>query len=295
MKPGFSIVGCGRLGTTLARVLVEKGYPARGFSSRTLESAMKAAELSGSANAGTDPVAAARDADLVFITTPDGLIREVCESMVQSGAFRSGQRVFHCSGSLPSTVLDSARKSGALIGSIHPLQSFATIHVDRNPFEGIIAAVEGDEKAVETGLAIAADLGSKGLTIKTEAKTMYHASAVVASNFLVTLVDFAYHLLGVAGIDANDAYSVLGPLIEGTLSNIRKTGPVQALTGPIVRGDVGTVADHLREIGEKTPDLLALYKILGRHTVDIAKQRSSLSEDSLTALNRLLCDPGDTR
>ena len=295
MKPGFSIVGCGRLGATLARVLVEKGYPARGFSSRTLESAVKAAELSGSTNAGTDPVAAVRDADMVFITTPDGLIREVCESMAGSGAFRPGQMVLHCSGSLPSTILDSARHSGALIGSIHPLQSFATIQVDRNPFEGIIAAVEGDEKAVETGLAIAADLGAKGLTIKTEAKTMYHASAVVASNFLVTLVDFAYHLLGVAGIDASYAYSVLGPLIEGTLANIKKTGPVQALTGPIVRGDAGTVADHLREIADKTPDRLALYKILGRHTVDIARQRNSLGEEALAELNRLLGDTGDTR
>lgn len=295
MKPGFSIVGCGRLGTTLARVLVEQGYPARGFASRTLESAVKAAELSGSANAGTDPVAAVRDADMVFITTPDGLICEVCQSMAGSEAFRPGQMVFHCSGSLPSTILDSARHSGALIGSIHPLQSFATIQVDRNPFEGIIAAVEGDEKAVETGLAIAADLGSKGLTIKTEAKTMYHASAVVASNFLVTLVDFAYHLLGVAGIDASDAYSVLGPLIEGTLANIKKTGPVQALTGPIVRGDAGTVADHLREIADQAPERLALYKILGRHTVDIARKRNSLGEEALAGLDRLLGEAGGTR
>jgi predicted short-subunit dehydrogenase-like oxidoreductase (DUF2520 family) len=288
MKPGFSIVGCGRLGTTLSKVLSDKGYPARGFFSRTLSSAQKAAELSGAGRAVTDPVSACRDAELIFITTPDGLIRDVCDSMARDGAFRQGHRVFHCSGSLPSTLLESARQSGALIGSIHPLQSFATIEVNRNPFEGIIAAVEGDEKAVEAGLAIATDLGCRGLTIKTEAKTMYHASAVVASNFLVTLVDFAYHLLGVAGIDAKDAYPVLGPLIEGTLSNIKKVGPVQALTGPIVRGDAGTVADHLREIHEKTPHLTELYTILGKHTVDIARQRQCLSEETLAGLTQML-------
>jgi predicted short-subunit dehydrogenase-like oxidoreductase (DUF2520 family) len=175
-----------------------------------------------------------------------------------------------------------------MTGSIHPLQSFATIQVERNPFEGIIAAVEGDEAAVERGLVIARDLGAKGLTIKTQAKTMYHASAVAASNFMVTLVDFAYNLLGVAGIEAKDAYSVLGPLIEGTLSNIKRVGPVEALTGPIVRGDVGTVADHLREIAEKTPELVELYKVLGRHTVEIAKKRGTLTHEALDGLNKLL-------
>lgn len=287
MKPGFSIIGCGRLGVTLSGVLVKKGYPARGFASRTLDSAVKAAVISGIDNSGTDPKKAVHDADMIFITTPDGLIREVCESMARSGALREGQIVFHCSGSLPSTILASARDSGAFIGSLHPLQSFASIKVDGNPFESIIVAVEGDEKAVETGLMIASDLGAKGLTIKTDAKTMYHASAVVASNFLVTLVDFAYQLLEKAGIDAKDAYSVLGPLIEGTLSNIKRTDPVQALTGPVARGDSETVVDHIREIGEKTPNFLELYKILGKHTLDIARQRGNLSTATLADLGRL--------
>jgi len=293
MKPGFSIVGCGRLGITLAKVLSEKGYPAKGFASRTLASAQKAAERSGSDNVGTDPVSATRDADMIFITTPDGLIGSVCQSMARSGAFRPGHMVFHCSGSLPSTILESAKECGATIGSIHPLQSFATVLLDRNPFEGIIVAVEGDEKAVAAGLDIAKDLGSKGLTIKTQAKTMYHASAVVASNFMVTLVDFAYQLLSVAGIDSKDAYSVLGPLIEGTLANIKQVGPVNALTGPIVRGDVGTVSDHLREITEKTPQLLELYRILGKHTVEIAKKRGSLSEESLAGLTQIMETHGE--
>lgn len=288
MKPGFSIVGCGRLGTTLAKVLTEKGYPAIGFFSKTEASARRAAQIVKMGRVDTNAVSVTDGADMVFITTPDGLIKDVCQSMADRGAFKPGQMVFHCSGSLPSTLLESAGKGGALIGSIHPLQSFATVTLDRNPFDGIIMAVEGDEKAVERGLEIAKDLGSKGLTIKTQAKTMYHASAVVASNFMVTLVDFAYHLLSVAGIDAKHAYSVLGPLIEGTLSNIKRVGPVDALTGPIVRGDVGTVSDHLREITDKTPELLELYTILGRHTVDIAVKRGSLSPEALKGLNGLL-------
>lgn len=288
MKPGYAIVGCGRLGTTLAKILSEKGYRPVGFASRSLSSAELAAELAGSGASGTDAAAVVAGADMIFITTPDGLIRPVCEAMAAAGAFCKGTMVFHCSGSLPSTLLESAKAAGAVTGSVHPLQSFATIQLDKNPFEGIIMAVEGEPTAVETGLAIAADLGSKGLTIRTDAKTMYHASAVVASNFMVTLVDFAYQLLAVAGIDSKDAYSVLGPLIEGTLANIRNVGPVDALTGPIVRGDAGTVTDHIRDITGKTPQFLALYKQLGLHTVGIAKKRNALTEDALQRLSDIL-------
>ena len=288
MKPSFSIVGCGRLGTSLAKALVDAGYRISGLASRSLSSAQRAAELSGGKKAGTDPLAVTRDTDMIFITTPDGLIREVCDSMAAAGAFSPGQMVFHCSGSLPSTVLESASAMGALTASIHPLQSFAAVETDRNPFKGIIVAVEGDDVAVQAGLEMAGTLGAKGLKIKTQAKTMYHASAVVASNFLVTLVDFAYELLEVAGIDSSDAYSVLGPLIEGTLSNIKGAGTVNALTGPVVRGDVGTVSDHLREIREKTPHLAGLYTVLGRHTLEIAKKRGTLSPESQAGLARLL-------
>ncbi len=288
MKPGYAIVGCGRLGITLAKVLSDKGYRPLGFASRTLSSAEKAAELAGSGVSSTDPAAVVAGADMIFITTPDGLIRPVCDAMAAAGAFKSGPMVFHCSGSLPSTILESAKSCGAVTGSVHPLQSFATVQLDKNPFENIIMAVEGEPAAVETGLDIARDLGSRGLTIRTEAKTMYHASAVVASNFMVTVVDFAYRLLAVAGIESQDAYPVLGPLIEGTLANIRNVGTVDALTGPIVRGDAGTVSDHIRDISEKTPEFLNLYRQLGLHTVDIANRRQALTDDARERLITIL-------
>jgi predicted short-subunit dehydrogenase-like oxidoreductase (DUF2520 family) len=288
MKPSVSIVGCGKVGTTLAGYLTKAGYRIHGLSSRTLESAQNAAALCGATMITTTAADVTRDADMVFITTPDGMIRGVCEAIAEAGGFSEKNMVFHCSGSLPSSILESAKKKGAAIGSTHPLQSFATLQADKNPFAGIILAVEGDEKAVEAGLGMADALGAKGFQIKTQAKTMYHASAVVASNCLVTLVDFAYQLLGVAGIDSTDAYAVLGPLIEGTLSNIKTVGTTQALTGPVVRGDGETVADHLREIREKAPELTELYTILGRHTLEIAKRRGSLTPRSIEELSRIL-------
>lgn len=288
MKPSFSVVGCGKVGSILSTYLVSEGYPVYGLSSRTLASAEKAAALCGAGRFTTDPVTVTRDADMVFITTPDGVIEDVCAEIAHQGGFTENTLVFHCSGSLPSTLLHSAKDKGAVIGSIHPLQSFATTSGDKNPFTGIVMAVEGEEKAVETGLEIAGVLGARGFRIQTEAKTLYHASAVVASNCLVTLVDFAYQLLGASGIGDKDAYTVLGPLIEGTLSNIKTVGPTQALTGPVVRGDASTVADHLSAITGQLPQLKELYTIMGRHTLDVAKRRGTLTEDAVASLEGLL-------
>lgn len=288
MKPSFAVVGCGKVGLNLVKYLSEAGYRVCGLASRSIDSAKKAADIAGEGRISIKPSEITQGADIVFITTPDGMIEDVCNEIADDGGFTEGTIVFHCSGSLPSTILDSAKKSGAVIGSMHPLQSFATTDGDKNPFFHIIVAVEGHDKAVETGLAMAEDLGAKGFKIQTDSKTMYHASAVVASNCLVTLVDFAYQLLDVAGIGSKDAYAVLGPLIEGTLSNIKRVGPTEALTGPVVRGDYQTVASHLGEIMKKTPQLADLYKILGFHTIEIAKKRGTLTETSESELHKLL-------
>ena len=147
--------------------------------------------------------------------------------------------------------------------------------------------MEGEQDAVKAAKQVAADLGATSITILTEAKTLYHASAVVASNYLVALLDLAFRLIGAAGITGKDAFHVLKPLLEGTLSNIEKVGIPEALTGPIVRGDVETVEKHLEEIGLKTPELMTLYKALGFYTVDIAAARGTISRSSARRLKKI--------
>lgn len=288
MKPCFSIVGCGRVGTTLAKCLTDAGYRSCGLASRSGASAKAAAKASGCALHSVNPIAATREADVVFITTPDDAIERVCEEIAEKGGFKKGALVYHCSGSLPSTLLSSAKEAGALIGSMHPLQSFASTDTDSNPFKGIIVSVEGDRPAVDLALEMAWKLGATGLTIRTDAKAIYHAAAVVASNALVTIVDLAYQLIEVAGISSDDAYKVLGPLIEGTLKNIKSKGTVEALTGPVVRGDVSVIEKHVKEIEDKTPDLSELYRVLGKYTVEVARKKGTLSEESLDALLKAL-------
>jgi len=288
MKPSFVIVGCGKVGISLGKFLAAAGYRPAGCVSRSLASAQTAAEMIGSDHFGSEPETITPRADIVLITTPDGAIGQACEEIAARGGFRPDAVVLHCSGALPSTVLSAARTSGAHIGSMHPLQSFAAIAVEHNPFQGIIVSIEGDDPAVRAAEQMGEALGATCCQIKTDAKTLYHASAVVASNYLVTLFDLAFRLIAEAGITGPSAFAVLKPLVDGTLKNIETVGIPEALTGPIARGDVQTVEDHCRAIGAAVPELLALYNQLGAHTVGVARAKGTLTEAAAEALARIL-------
>jgi predicted short-subunit dehydrogenase-like oxidoreductase (DUF2520 family) len=287
MKPSFAIVGCGRVGTALAIFLTRAGYRSAGFASKRLSSAKHVADMVLSDQFSDVPWDITRHADVVFITTPDSAIKDSCDDISRNNGFADNAVVMHCSGALASSVLSSAKTCGAWTGSMHPLQSFASADHKTNPFQGIIVSLEGEDPAVNTAKTIAADLGGTVVTLLTEAKTLYHASAVVASNYLVTLLDLAVRLIEEAGVNRQDAFKLLKPLIEGTLSNIEKVGIQKALTGPIARGDIKTVEKHIEEIGSKSPELLALYKMLAFYTIDIAAAGGSISESSIKELKRL--------
>ncbi len=230
----------------------------------------------------------ARAGDIVFITTPDGLIESICGDLAQQNALGPKTMVFHLSGAHSSEILAQAKQAGAVVGSIHPLQSFTLYEPGQaNPFEGINISVEGDPDAVCQGKDIAAALGAQAFAIPTESKTLYHASAVVASNYLVTLMRFALTLLMETGLREDVAFEILSPLIQGTLSNIGSKGCTRALTGPVVRGDHETVSRHLADIDEKIPQFSTLYRLLGTHTLDIAKAGEGLPEEAEQILSKL--------
>jgi predicted short-subunit dehydrogenase-like oxidoreductase (DUF2520 family) len=288
MKPSFAIVGCGKVGTSLGWFLSKRGYPLMGVAARRHETAEAASKLVGTDRFSDKAWEITSESDIVFITTPDGAIADTCREIAEHGAFKENAVVLHCSGSLPSTILSAGKHGNFHSGSLHPLQSFATFKTDWNPFRGIIAAVEGEPAAIAAARDIASDLGAVCLEIKTEAKALYHASAVVASNYLVSLMDLSLRLMAAAGITGKDALRVLSPLINGTLSNIDKVGIPDALTGPISRGDSETVTDHLNEMEKATPELISLYKSLGQHTVKLALDKGTLSQEGAETLKALL-------
>lgn len=287
----FSIVGCGRLGISLAVFLSRQGYSPVYFSSRSIESAEKAVKHAGMGRAVPFGPDAVKGCDLVFITTPDTTIEPVCEQLAGQGAFQGDTIVYHLSGALSSDILKSARDRGVSTGSIHPLQAFAPYEQGQeSPFKGINMSIEGDERAVECGKEIVNALRANSFTIPTQAKTLYHASAVVASNYLVTLEHFALELLKASDMSEKDAYEILEPLIMGTLNNIKARGSVDALTGPVARGDDEIVSRHLNDIDKKLSKFSDLYRLLGQYTLDIAAQRGEISgqaQDKLADLFKL--------
>jgi predicted short-subunit dehydrogenase-like oxidoreductase (DUF2520 family) len=287
MKPSFAIVGCGKVGTALGIFLTRAGYRAAGFTSKSLSSAKHVAEIIQSNSISDVPWEITRNAGVVFISTPDNAIRETCDNISRNNGFADNAVVLHCSGALPSTLLSGAKRCGAFTGSMHPLQSFASVAFVDNPFKGIVISIEGEKQAVDVAEDLATDLGGTAVTIPTAAKTLYHASAVTASNYLVTLLDLALRLITAAGISEQDAFKALKPLIEGTLSNIETVGVLQALTGPIARGDVEIVEKHVEEMGATLPEFLPLYKALGFATIDIASRRGTISESCAQALKKI--------
>jgi len=291
MTRRFAVIGCGRAGRAFAHRLAASGYMPAGFASRTMGSARRAAEISGFSGGITNrPEDAVAEADIVLITTPDSAIRPTAQALARTARFLQGCAVFHASGALSSSELSALGEKGLSTGSIHPLQSFPAELSEKNPFEGIMIGIEGVPEAAEAGRRMAIDLGGTPFSIETEGKMRYHAAAVVASNYLVTLMKTALDLLQASGVPSGSRFAVLKPLIAGTLSNIENAGPVDALTGPIVRGDTNIVRAHVAEIETHNPEMVDLYKMMGRHTVDIAYGRNSISGDIRRELLDILAD-----
>lgn len=286
-KPTLAIVGAGKVGSALALALQRKGYPIVGISSRSLTSA-KALALKLDVPYSLRAADITPKAQIVFITTPDREVARVTAVIAHDGGFRPGQLVVHTSGSLSYTVLERARQSGAIIGGFHPLQSFADLETAIANLPGAFFALEGEAEALPVLERIMVDLQGRGITIKPADKALYHAAAVVASNYLVTIIHMATEMLGKLGVERSQAVEALSPLIMGTIENIKTKGTVQALTGPVERGDISTLQAHLSALTALPAVEQQLYKALGRLTVEIAQQKGSINPDTAKDINKLL-------
>lgn len=288
MSKSVSIIGAGVVGTAVGHLLRQHGYAIKGVVARDLEKARRAVELIGEGEPGTDPVAAARGADWVLITTPDRFIKAVCGEIAAGGGFDRGALVAHFSGALGSGILKSAADTGARAVSVHPMQSLASVEQAVKNLPGSYFSVEGDPDAMAEGAEIVDALGGLRVVIPSEQKALYHAGAAVASNYLVAVVDFAVRIYEELGISRAEAVKAVMPLIRGTVNNIERVGVPDALTGPIARGDVATVEGHLDALKKKMPQLVGLYCELGKHTVEVGKAKGTLSPEAADALLEIL-------
>jgi len=284
----FSIIGAGRLGTSLGRALARRGWEPAAVADRDPAAARESAAIIGRGAAATDIVRAARRAPVVFIAVPDDTVGAVARRLARSEKDWSGRTVFHTSGLQVSSVLAPLRKRGARVASLHPVQSFPGKVGRDGLFSGIYWGIEGDTEAVRLGKAVVRSLGGRTFAVRPEAKPLYHAACSLAANAFVALEAAAAALMAEAGAGQKTAMAILMPLIQGTLQSVKELGPRKALTGPVVRGDIGTVRRHLEALASR-PLHDELYRVLGLAALRLLEEGDSPPR-RLKALKRSLED-----
>jgi predicted short-subunit dehydrogenase-like oxidoreductase (DUF2520 family) len=224
----------------------------------------------------------------VVVSVPDGEIEGVAARLA-SIPVPPSVPVVHTSGARGSEALAPLAKVGVSVGSVHPLAAVAGAETGPERLRGAWFAVEGDPDAVRLAGWITSAAGGRVLAVHQGGKPLYHAAAVIASNYLVTLLDFAERVAIRAGLEPEQAREALAGLALGAVSNVHPAGPAAALTGPIARGDAETVARHLSELSG--PDR-ALYSVLARETLALAR-RAGLSDAAGSELESLLGGEGE--
>lgn len=206
----------------------------------------------------------------VFITVPDGVVAELAHALAGRGKAPEGCVAYHTSGALSADPLAPLHALGFSVGSMHPLQSIADPVSAASRLPGSYFAISGEAEALTTARRLLFHLGARSITVPTTRRPLYHAAAVMASNHLLVVLAVARRLLVQAGAPADEALDALIPLARGTVENLAELGLVNALTGPVARGDLETVELHLRMM---EPRDRALYVALGREVMELAEGR----------------------
>jgi len=283
----IAVLGAGKAGTALGHLLRKAGRDVVAVAGRRLESAQRAVAYTGG-TATTDFAQAARGADCVFITTSDDAIETVCRAVAAAGAFRKGAKVVHTSGVGGLDLLRAARRRGARVACIHPLQTFADVQSAIAKIPGSTFGITADEDILPWADRVVEDLGGRPFHVLPEDKPLYHAAACMASNSLVTLIYLVEEIYGRMGLSREEAHRAFWPLVRGTVDNIESRGTIPSLTGPIARGDGGTVRKHLRGFRKRFPELTRLYREMGLFTAEIAARRGTVDEDKLAEIRAML-------
>jgi predicted short-subunit dehydrogenase-like oxidoreductase (DUF2520 family) len=272
MARTLNIVGAGHVGRVFGRLFRASGsYAIQDVLTRSHASALDATGFMGAGRA-LENGAALRRADAWMLAVSDDQIAPVCASLAATGLLQ-GALVFHCSGAKSSAELHAASAAGARVASVHPVRSFADPALVAQDFAGTFCGVEGDAPALLQLEPALHAIGARMVVIDAAAKTVYHAAAVFASNYLVTVVDAALRAYQAAGIPAEVARELARPLATETLANVFRLGPEAALSGPIARGDVQTVLRQQQAIDGWDGPTGVLYAALAEATTALAQRK----------------------
>lgn len=286
-----AIIGGGRVGTTLGRVLVQEGHRVACVISRTAKSARVSAEFIGCELASTDLQAIPDQVNLILIATPHGAIADVARALGRLERSFKGVAVCHASGMLTASVLDPLKAKGATVFSFHPLQAFPRTFAFEEILpnvRGIYYGVDGPAAGLRAAYVLARALKGAVVEVPPAMREFYHAAAVVASNHLTTLFGVLRRMSLEFAPQEADWMSMYFPIIMASIGNARAATPEVALTGPVVRGGVDTVARHLDALQRYTPDVVPFYAAVSMETTELASRSGTLTPAQKEELLRLL-------
>jgi len=282
--PVIGIVGAGAVGTALGVALSRGGWPVHAVASRDPARRERFRSLVEGARPFAEPTALVEEVELIIIAVPDDAIAAVAAGL----RMYSGQAMVHTSGLLEPDVLQPAMAAGTQIGAFHPLVAFADLERAVAALHGATIAIEGDDQLAALLARMAEAVGGQAVRLAPGSKAAYHAAAVLAAGGFVALLDAIAELGRVAGLDEAGALAIYGPLIEQTLGNAKALGIRAALTGPMTRGDRGTLDAHLATLRRHAPDVVPLYAAAAEREIALAEARGALTPEAAESLRSSL-------
>lgn len=283
------VVGPGRVGTVLAAALARAGHRIVGVAGGSQESRRRFLDRHAGVREAADPVGLVADAELVLVTTPDDAVADIVSALAAADVLREGQRVVHVSGALGLAPLRRAALAGAGVAACHPAQTVPSTTVSPDILVGTAWAVTAGPDDLGWAREFVLQTGGDPYDVADDARVLYHAGLVVGSNAVGAATSVARQLLLGARVERPEAF--LGPLIAASVENVLRDG-ARALTGPVVRGDAGTVRSHLETLGSDVPSLLAAYRRLTE--VVLGQVQLELDDAAVAALRAVLDDVGAT-
>ena len=285
--PVIGIVGAGAVGTALGVALDRAGWRIHAVASRTAERRERFRSLVPGVRAFEDATPLVEEVELIVLAVPDDVIQIVAAGL----HMYSGQAMIHTSGLLGAEALGAAMAAGTQVGSFHPLVAFADLERAVAALHGATIAIEGDDQLLDLLARMAEAVGGTPVRLAPGAKPAYHAAAVLAAGGFDALLDAIAELGRVAGLDEAGSLAIFGPLIEQTLGNARVLGIGPALTGPMTRGDRGTVRRHLAALAAHAPAAAPIYLALAEREIAIAVERGALTPEAAAELRSTLAEP----
>ena len=272
----IGFIGAGTVGGSLAVCLSRAGYQVVAVASRTFASAQRFSQRIEGCLAYPSAQEVVDAVQLVVISTSDDVLLEVAEGL----RWRLGQVVVHCSGATSLDVFRHPVSQGAVAGALHPLQAFSSVENGVDSIPGTTFGIEGDSEVRAALSAMARDVGGTPVFLRAEDKALYHLTGVMMGNLLTGLAATAAQLWEQCGYSRTEGVQALVPMMRGVVNNLERSGVPDAVAGPYVRGDLGTIRKHIDALATRAPETLPLYRELARAAVPFGVEKRALSQET---------------